>query len=220
MMPINTVMLSIGILAVSFLGGILFFYVMDTGTKQAKKYQLDQFLNVLIQFILYIWVMKVVVQLPRFFDDPLSVLAHPANSWHFLIASIVLMAHLWIKYRKSKPAAATLFQTSSFIFLASLFIYDILQIAVKPATDVNVMTILLAVLVVVYVLFYSKFNPKLLGSLTVGIFLLVACGISIYKGYYILFDFMLSPYFYLLMIILLAFYTYTMYKNKLLESPS
>src|SRR5699024_10686926 len=66
-MPLSSVMLSIGILFASFLGGILFYYVVDHNDKQHKKYELDQFLNVLIQFILYLWLMKIIAQFSMVF---------------------------------------------------------------------------------------------------------------------------------------------------------
>src|SRR5699024_4405010 len=83
---------------------ILFYYVVDHNDKQHKKYELDQFLNVLIQFILYLWLMKIIAQFSMVFQDPMSVLAHPANSMHFLFASIILLVHLWFKYRNNSSA--------------------------------------------------------------------------------------------------------------------
>src|SRR5699024_11151424 len=98
-MPLNSVMLSIGILFASFLGVILFYYVFDHNDKQHKKYELDQFINVLIQFILYLWLMKIIDHFSMVFQDLMSVLAHTAISMHFLFASIIMLGHLWFKYR-------------------------------------------------------------------------------------------------------------------------
>lgn len=221
-MPLNSVMLSIGILFASFLGGILFYYVVDHNDKQHKKYELDQFLNVLIQFILYLWLMKILAQFSMVFQDPMSVLAHPANSMHFLFASIILLVHLWFKYRNNTLATINLFQTGSFIIIASLFIYEILQLLTQPGADFNVMIVVLAALIVINVLLYGKHKNELIlsGSL-IGAFLITACGFAFFKGYYMFFGFMLSPYYFLLLIILLAIYLYFMvYKNKLHQSTT
>lgn len=220
-MPLNSVMLSIGILFASFLGGILFYYVVDHNDKQHKKYELDQFLNVLIQFILYLWLMKIIAQFSMVFQDPMSVLAHPANSMHFLFASIILLVHLWFKYRNNTSATINLFQTGSFIIIASLFIYEILQLLTQPGADFNVMIVVLAALIVTNVLLYGKHNELILSGSLIGVFLIVACGFAFFKGYYMFFGFMLSPYYFLLLIILLAIYLYYMvYKNKLHESTT
>src|SRR5699024_12691843 len=114
-MPLNSVMLSIGILFASFLGGILFYYVVDHNDKQHKKYELDQFLNVRIQFILYLWLMKIIAQFSMVFQDPMCVLAHLANSMHFLFASVTLLVHLWFKYRINKSATISFIRTCRFI---------------------------------------------------------------------------------------------------------
>src|SRR5699024_11861369 len=98
-MPLNYVMLSIGILFASFLGGILFYYVGDHNDKQHKKYELDQFLNVLIQFILYLWLMKIIAQFFMVFQDPMSVLAHPSHSLQCFCSSLLFLVVLCVVYR-------------------------------------------------------------------------------------------------------------------------
>src|SRR5699024_12745607 len=136
------------ILSVSFLGWILFYYVVDHNDNQHKIYELDQFLNVLIQFILYLWLMKIIAQFSMVCQDRMSVLALPANSMHFLFASIILLVHLCFKYRNNTLATINLFQTGSFIIIASLFIYEILQLLTQPGADFNVMIVVLAALIV------------------------------------------------------------------------
>ena len=215
-MPSTTVLYSIGTLIVSFLGSMLFYYMIDTGTKEDKKSNIDQILNMIIAFILYLWAAKVIFQLDVFFHDPISTLAYPSNSTHFYAASVFLLVHLIIKYRHRQTDGAVLFQTANFILLAAIFLYDFMQTIVHPNVHINIIIIVLAVLVGAYVLLYSKVPGFLLGSLMIGIFLLIACCLAFYQGYFKLFGYMLSPYYFLFLLLLSGIYTYRLYKKKLL----
>ncbi len=66
-MPSIPILLKLGILLFSLVIGIIFFYVIKTTNRNVKKKQVDQFLSYLINFILFIWAGKIVLQLPLLF---------------------------------------------------------------------------------------------------------------------------------------------------------
>src|SRR5699024_1824717 len=160
----------------------------------------------LIQMILYPRLMKLIAPFSMALQNPLPVRAHPANSMHFLFASSRFLVPVWFKYRNNTSATTNFFQIGSFCISGSLVMSEILQLLTQPGADFNVMIVVLAALIVNNVLLYGKHNELILSGSLIGVFLIVACGFAFFKGYYMFFGFMLSPYYFLLLIILLAIY--------------
>src|SRR5699024_12360924 len=86
-MPSISVIKSIGLLIVSFLVGIGYFFIQSEQTKELRKKQLEVTSSLIINIVIYIWIGKVLVHLPEFFSDTLAILAFPSNSNAFFVYS-------------------------------------------------------------------------------------------------------------------------------------
>src|SRR5699024_12591575 len=114
------------------------------------------------------------------FEVLLSVLSYLSDFMYFLFASIILLCHLCFKYRNNSSANINLFQTSIFIIIASLFIYEILQLLTHPGADFNVMIVVLAALIVTNVLLYGNYNELILFGSLICVFFIVVFGFAFF----------------------------------------
>src|SRR5690625_5171379 len=94
MLPSVTVLKAIGIYIISFLAGFAFYYFTNQKGKAEKRKMIDQFLSLIINFIIYIWLGKIIVHILLVFKDPLAVLAYPSDSKVLFVATILFAGHL------------------------------------------------------------------------------------------------------------------------------
>src|SRR5690625_5254060 len=106
-MPSISVIKSIGLLIVSFLVGIGYFFIQSEQTKELRKKQLEVTSSLIINIVIYIWIGKVLVHLPEFFSDPLAILAYPSNSNAFYVASGLGLINIIIIVTRKKVALSS-----------------------------------------------------------------------------------------------------------------
>ncbi|WP_010648806.1 MULTISPECIES: hypothetical protein [Oceanobacillus] len=92
-MAIASKLTAIGIIALSFAVGFLSFYLLSDLTREQKKLQVEEIISQLFNFVIFIWIGKILINLSTFISDPLSILAYPSDSksFYFAIVSIALM---------------------------------------------------------------------------------------------------------------------------------
>src|SRR5690625_1666713 len=100
-MPSACVIMSVGIIIISFIVGICFYYLISPLSTSTKKEQLEQVLSYSINLVIYIWIGKVLVNIQAFMNDPLAVLAYPSNSGALYIAICLLAVNVLYKVWKS-----------------------------------------------------------------------------------------------------------------------
>jgi hypothetical protein len=127
-MPSVAALMPIGIIAVSFLVGFIFFYVMSPFTNKEKKKQAEAILSLLINFVLYMWAGKILLHLSVFVKDPLAVLAYPADSHAFYLAVLFSVLHIGYKVRRQGLDAQQLLYAFAYVFLFSSFVYECIDI--------------------------------------------------------------------------------------------
>src|SRR5690625_3925685 len=91
------VLMRVGVLVVSFIIGLIFFYVIHPDEKAIKKQQLEEVSSQLINFVIFIWIGKIISHIQLFVQDPLAVLAYPSDATAFYTATILFL--LTISYR-------------------------------------------------------------------------------------------------------------------------
>ncbi|MEC5424203.1 hypothetical protein QGM71_11935 [Virgibacillus sp. C22-A2] len=153
------VLIPIFILLISMTAGLLFFYIVSPLTKAERKKQIEEVASLLINFLLFIWVGKILLNLTVFFQDPLAILAYPSNSHAFYIA--VLLSGLTVLYkciRKQEKTFSTLF---SFIpvFLVGSFVFEFIQLNLNKNPYTLVYLGLLVLLIVAFLLVQERIAP-------------------------------------------------------------
>lgn len=120
----TTVMMSIGILVSSFIVGFLFYFLIADEAKERKKQHAENILSLLINFILYIWIGKVVIHINLFVQDPLAVLAYPSDSRAFYIASVLITVNIYYLITTKRQTGRPLFNTFVPFFIATSFVFE------------------------------------------------------------------------------------------------
>lgn len=127
-MPSITVIKSVGIVIISFIIGISFFYFTSSLSTEKKKQQLEDVLSLIINFVIYIWVGKVILNLSLFISDPLAVLAYPSNASSFYVATLLLLINIGYRVWRHQFKVVKWLSVFLPVVLAAAFSYEFLQL--------------------------------------------------------------------------------------------
>lgn len=194
-MPQIQVLLKIAVLVMSFLSGIIVYYLISTDEKAKKKSSVEAIISLTINFIIYIWLGKIIINITKFIRDPLSVLAYPSNADAVYIATILLFINLlYRKFRNDEQLSTILFAFIP-VFLISSFVYEFYQLIVERSVYNWLYLVFLGLSSLIYVFVYGKISIR---RLSVGF------GMSIVIGQFILsllhqltvFGYRLSPFYF------------------------
>lgn len=203
----TTVISSISKLIFSFIIGGSFFYITSRETKEIKKQQIERIFSLLINFIIYIWIGKIVQHLPLIFKDPLAVLAYPSNSLSFYIATGLIIIHLIYRVIRHKENVNSILQVFLPIFVASLFVYEFIGLVIQN-NDQNWFTFIWIMILFLIYVFYGNKKEYMNGIIMILWFggqFIIARTIP----YTTVFGYMLaSTYFIILLIILIGIFIY------------
>lgn len=157
--------MSIGIIIISIVAGLVFYYLISPLPVSAKKKQLEEVISLLINFIIYIWVGKIIVNFIKFTSDPLAVLAYPSNSGAFYIAIFLLVLNVLYKKRKNEFNVMEWLSSFTPVVLGSSFTYEFIQLTQKQTTYRLSYLVLLMVLLIVFIVFQERMKAGRLTSL-------------------------------------------------------
>lgn len=200
-MPSVWVLTSVAAIVASFIIGFLIFYIISPLEKKEKKHLLEEILSLLINFIIYIWVGKVISNVSTFIQDPLAVLAYPSNSSAFYIALFFTVIHVGYKVKRSQMQIVPILYSFMTIFLAASFIYESIQMIVFDEQSSWIYLALLLVLMIVWISLDGRVSMRnvafvLLITWTVGKMLL-----SFFLPFTTVFGYMVSSVFFIILLI-------------------
>lgn len=198
-MPSAWIIMSIGIIIISFIVGVAFYYFISIVPNSVKKKQLEHVFSLLVNFVIYIWVGKILVTLSIFVKDPLAVLAYPSNSSAFYIAIVLLTINVLYKVWKEKFDVNQWFTAFVPIVLATSFTYEFIQYIQKQSLDRLSHLILLMAILIVFILFQERLRASTLAFLQLVIWTGGLFGLSFISSYVSIFGYTIHPWFSLLL---------------------
>jgi|SRR5690625_3365898 len=211
-MAIVAKLTSIGILAVSFLLAIIFYYMVSSKIKEDKLKIIEEVISTLINFVIYIWVAKIILDITTFLRDPFAVLAYPSDSRAFYLACVFLFLHSL--YRAKKDLQGVKIAVGSYvpIFLSASFFYEFIQTITGNNTFNSFYLALLFVLLILLVLGFGRWPEQIF-----HVSLLIAWGIgtlilAIRLPYMTIFGYLVSPLF--ISILLIMFIGLLIYNQR------
>lgn len=151
-MAMASVLSTITIIIISMIMGLICFYVMSDLPKIQRKKQIEEMTSQLINFVIFIWLGKILLNLTIFIRDPLAILAYPSNSFAFYLA--VLFSALLLTYKSIRKKVDVFTLMNSFIpvFLVASFVYEFIQIVWHNNTYSIGYLAWLSVLLIMYLL--------------------------------------------------------------------
>lgn len=164
-MIIMNKIISLAIIIGSIPVGMIIYYIISPLPKKEKKQYIEELLSQLINFVIFIWIAKIILNLPLFITDPIVVLTYPSNSQAFYLA--LLFSALWFLYKKKKTNLNFLMfiKSSLFILLTSSFTYELIQIGMNNDTYRFGYLALLTTLLCLYLLISERINTHILISI-------------------------------------------------------
>src|SRR5699024_2514574 len=93
-----------------------------------KKVQLETIASLLVNFIIYFWIGKILLNMPVFWQSPLAVLAYPGQSSAFYMAVAFSVIHIFIKQKRQKIDVQEMMYTLMHVFLFASFTYEFIQL--------------------------------------------------------------------------------------------
>ncbi|GAA0498259.1 hypothetical protein GCM10008986_26660 [Salinibacillus aidingensis] len=127
-MAATAVMESIAMMIMSFLAGFIFFYFISSQEKTEKKNQISVLTSLLIDFVIYIWVGKIIVHMDIFFKDPIAILAIPGNSQAFYLAVVFILIHIFVQTKRGQLDPFKVMEVFFYTFFSASFVYEFLQL--------------------------------------------------------------------------------------------
>lgn len=207
------VMISIGIIIISFVASFIFFYMVSSLPKEEKKMHLEEIVSLMINFIIFIWIGKIIINFSIFIRDPLAVLAYPSDSLSFYFAVLFTVIHLIYRMRRHGFDVGLLLTSFIPIFLVANFIYEFIQSIWNENTYNFPYMALLGILIVLYLILFEKIPQKtsfiLVLSWCVGQLLL-----SLKLPYIKVFSYMISPWFLVVMLMFALIFSFYCNRKK------
>lgn len=192
------VLISIGVFALSFFFGISFFWMISPLRKKQKKLIVDQIISLLINFIIYTWVGKIIVNLSLFLRDPIAILAYPSDSKAFYVACLLMVITLLFQNRKGNGTGRLLFISFIPIFFGATFLYEFIQL-VYFDHHLSIYYLGLVALLMFFYIFFSQKMKESLHILWVYMWLIGQLFLSLINPYITIFQYTISPLFILLL---------------------
>ncbi|MFC4025308.1 hypothetical protein ACFOUV_16040 [Oceanobacillus longus] len=194
-MVITSKLIPISILVLSFAAGIISFYIMSDLPKEEKKKQIDELISQLVNFVLFIWLGKILLHFSIFIKDPLAILAYPANSDSFYLAALGIVIVLFYKSFRKQLNVLALMKSFLHVFLVASFLYEFIQFVWYNNPYAFGYLIVLAILLLLYFLLYRRITASLLLMVMVGGWSLGMWMLTSIQPFVTVFGYIMEPWF-------------------------
>lgn len=149
--------------------GVSVFYIVSDLAKVHKKKRAEQAISHIVNFVLFLWLSKILLNLPLLFSDPLALLAYPSDSKAFYLAIFFSAASLFYGMTSGRIHGWQLIQTLLYILLPASFFYAFAQIAWFDDAYAFGNLIVYAVLLALFLALKDRLSPNRVGSVLLSV---------------------------------------------------
>lgn len=164
-MALSSIESSIAIIIISWGMGLLAYYLLSDLAKDKRKVYGEEVLGQLINFVIYIWVGKIILNFSTFIVDPLAILSYPSDSNAFYVAVLLSGITILIQSKRGRIDIQPFLNALTHIFLTASFVYEFMQIIWYENTFSIGYMGLVALLVVGFVVLRDLVSPHRLNFL-------------------------------------------------------
>ncbi|MGD7044831.1 hypothetical protein [Jeotgalibacillus proteolyticus] len=201
-MPSTAIIASILILVISFIFGIVTFYFVSDIQKDLRKKRSEEVSSQIINVILFIWLAKVLLNLPVFIGDPLAILAYPGDKNAFYLAVFFSGALIFHRTREGKIDGLAVAQALTYVIVPAAFMYEFLQFTWNGEVNAFRGIILYAVLLAVLLSLQGRFSTYRLLSIAITGWAAGMLLIMTFQPYVTMFGYLMEPWFILLFFVI------------------
>lgn len=160
---------SLLLLLVSFIVGVVVYYIFSPLEKKERKQHLDWITTLLVVFIISLWIGKGVKQYGLLFSHPLSVVVYPADRWVFYIAIALLLGYIILmKLWKDKGNLNDLYAGLYILFTAQ-FVYEFIYYIAEEQTGYIWLVFLYGLLVASLVFLNQRAEKLMIASSLIAV---------------------------------------------------
>src|SRR5690625_4050801 len=131
------VLIEVGILVGSFLFGLLIYYFANSFSKEKKKQHIDLVISQMINFVIFIWIGKIIYQFRMFIQDPIAVLSYPGHAEFVYIATVLFLISIGVQVYWKKFDLKTYINVFIPVMNVSGFLYECIQTSFTKLADVS-----------------------------------------------------------------------------------
>lgn len=185
----------IGTIAFSLAMGFLTFYLFSNITKEQTKNHINELISQFINFVIFIWLSKIILNLSIFITDPLSILAYPSDSKAFYFAIVLQALFLLYKSKRKDMDVLPLMESFVFVFLISSFIYEFISFIVGDNTPAISYIILLSILIWIFFFIGERVNATTLLIVLITIWSFGMVILAFAQPFVTVFSYIMAPWF-------------------------
>ncbi|GAB4074448.1 hypothetical protein GCM10028778_19510 [Barrientosiimonas marina] len=208
------VLVQLTYMAMSIAAGLVLFYVTSQAGRSEKKQQLEESVSLIVNFILYIWAGKIVLNIAVFVTDPLAVLAYPSDANAFYIAVLLLLVNIGYTVKRHKKDLNSILSALVPIFLGSGFVYEFIEIAAHDNMLASWHLGLFLILLVVFLFLRERQVPVVTSGFVLGLWSLGQFILTFQLPYTALYGYTLSRWFMVLVFVLSIISLYITNREK------
>lgn len=192
-MVITETLISVAVLVISAVFGSIIYILMniDDDRKKMLEELFSQFVNLLI----FIIIIKVLMNLDIFTSDPLAVLAYPSSSAAFYAAIVLTGALIVYKAHKGKLDLKRFLEALIVVFLTSSMMYEFIYFIIYDSTDTFSRFIMNAIAFIIFYMLYGRFEKRNVLIITVLLWSAGLLILSVLGGTVTVFDYTMYPWF-------------------------
>ncbi|WP_052255052.1 hypothetical protein [Salinicoccus sp. YB14-2] len=194
-MVITETLISAVILAVSAAFGSVIYMLMNDSVKSEKKKTLEALMSQFINLIIFIYIIKIILNLHIFLADPLAVLAYPSDSTVFYSAIVLTAFVIIYKNSKGKLDLKGFLDGMITLFLTSSMMYEFIYFLIYSDTSAFVYFLALAFIFLVFYVLYNRIIKKNLMITAVALWGVVIIILSAVYSTATVFDYTMRPWF-------------------------
>jgi|SRR5690625_1623200 len=207
---------SVGMVIGSFIIGIVFYYITSPLQSEQKKKQLEEVLSLIINFVIFIWIGKILLNVSTFISDPLAVLAYPSNAAAVYLATFFFFINIGYKIWKHPFNVEEWLGAFVPVFLASTFSYEFIQLIESGSKQGLNQLILLMILLICYLLFQRKLSIQRMALILITGWALGQFILSITFPMVTLFGYTMRPWFNFALTIIFTGFSYYKLRKQVL----
>lgn len=198
-MTLSSIQSSIAIIILSLSMGFLTYYLLSDLAKEKKKIYMEEIVGQLINFVIYIWVGKIILNFTTFIVDPLAILSYPSNSNAFYLAVLLSVVTIMIQYKRGRIDVLSFFNAFTHIFLTASFVYEFMQVIWNNNTYSIGYIGLVALLIVAFLVMRDFVSPYWLNLLIFLGWTIGSLGLAVMMPIMMVFGYTMAPWFLVLM---------------------
>lgn len=161
-MVVTNAMLSVVEITISFILGFLIYYIVSDQSRQQNKILIGKIISDLINFVLFIWLSKVILNLSLFVREPLTVLAYPGNADTFYLAFFFSAALFLYQSKIKKTDQSDYLIAFSMVFLITSLVYELIQLLWNNNAQSFGYILLLSTMLILFLIFENRLKIKFL----------------------------------------------------------